>query len=166
MILNYNVQWKHTHAQTTLSFQFPALLSPVQVPGSASKAPVIHQNNKGPRLLLWLGEQHRCNEGGKDSYFVFSPALLSFIETLSIALFLPALCLCLACPYNLVRKGGTEGLRGEKGMQCIISLYMTFSASFNINSGELEIWMLRIQTETAGTLTALVLVLCLHVLKC
>lgn len=47
-----------------------------------------------------------------------------------------------------------------------ISLCMTFSASFNINSGDSEIWTLRIQAEAAGTLTALVLVSCLHVLKC
>lgn len=47
-----------------------------------------------------------------------------------------------------------------------ISLCMTFSASFNINSGDSEIWTWRIQAEAAGTLTALVLVSCLHVLKC
>lgn len=75
--------------------------------------------------------------GGKDSYCVssfyisvyiarFPPALLSFIETLSIALCLPALCLCLECPYNLVRNGGAEGLRkGKKRMQCCSFLFLS-----------------------------------------
>lgn len=103
----------------------------MQVPGSAGKGPVIHQSNNAPRPLWWFGEQHRRNEGGKDSYFVssvyifhFPPALVSFTETLSIALFLPALCLFPAHPYNLVRKGGTESLRGG-GMQGCSFLFLS-----------------------------------------
>lgn len=84
-------------------------------------------------------------------YFSRSPALDSFGVTLPIALFLLALCLFSAHPYNLVRKQGQRAWGGEREERLFFSLFislcMTYSASFNINSGDSEIWMLRIQTD-------------------
>ena len=89
-------------------------------------------------------------------FFTFSPAFAPFTDTPLIAL----LHLLFDSSQNFViirwERDGQRAWGGREGYN-FLSLCMTFSDSFNINSRDSEIWMLRIQTEAAGTLTALLL---------
>lgn len=115
----------HIHKPLLFSFQPHAPLSPVWVPGSASKGPVIHQNDDAPRLpLWWLGEQHRRSKGGKDSYFVSSVHIFLFPLPSSHSLWLsPLLFSCslsassrhIRIIWRERRDRGLEGGKGRKG---------------------------------------------------
>lgn len=82
-------------------------------------------------------------------YFSFPslPSLILFVVTFSIALF-SALFQHI---HIICRDGRDTGPPQAVLFSIYLCLYM-FSASFNINNGESEIWMLRAEVEAVGTL--------------
>lgn len=183
-VAEYTVYDQHRHGSKSLHMHKPLFTVSLLPPCPLCKFqgwPVKAQSSIKTIMLpdFYDGKGSSTDALRVERIHTLSPLSIFFIFPLPSSHSLrlsPLLCLCLLSAssrhIHIIwwEREGQRAWGGDRDaglfFSLFVSLCMTFSASFNINSGDSEIWMLRIQTETAGTLTALVLVSCLHVLKC